>query len=310
MCSVTRPIAKPENEGRFVFNALTSNCNAMQFTVIFEYGINKKGCAAIKAYAQQWESLNTLALGSAAYNAALENITKQFSLCGTNTSKPNQSSINQIRTNERAISAPWELREFNLMTNGQLALVNVKQEPQVKYNGFHSTAISPDAEVEKMVKWVNDNSANIQSGNYEVPLNFPGTTTAFRGGHSLFPTDNSGQIWNGRGNTGPLFIKSDSTRHVFSLNTCSSCHGGETKTQFTHVKPSNFGLQATLSGFLTGVSVADPAGRPAGSPTNRTFNDLLRRNIDMADLLSGSCRKRPFFDLATILTFRPTRMVH
>ncbi|MBD1430589.1 hypothetical protein [Sphingobacterium litopenaei] len=29
-------------EGRFVFNALTSTCNSQEFTVIFEYGINKK----------------------------------------------------------------------------------------------------------------------------------------------------------------------------------------------------------------------------------------------------------------------------
>ena len=295
-------------EGRFVFNALTSNCSPMQFTVIFEYGVNKKSCSAVKAYAKQWSDLNNLALGSPAYNAALENITKQFTLCGTNISKPNQNSINQIRSNDRGIGTPWELREFNLKPNGQLELVDVKQEPQVKYNGFHPSSV--DADVEKMVKWVNDNAEAIKKNNYEVPLNFPNTSIAFRGGHSLFPGDNSGQIWNGRGNSGTQFIIDDTVRHVFSLNTCSSCHGGETITGFTHIKPTGFGTQAALSGFLTGISVTDPANRPQPVATSRTFNDLLRRKIDLANLISNHCIRRPFFDLAHLLTFRPVRMVH
>ena len=297
-------------EGRFVFNALTPTCNSQEFTVIFEYGINKKSCSAVKAFAQEWNSLNSMALGSAAYNSALENITKQFILSGTNPSKPNQNSINQIRTNEIALAFPWELREFNLNTAGQLELVNVKQEPQVKYNGSHSNAVSPVAEVEKLVSWINSNQSAILSNNYEVPLNLPSTSTTFRGGHALFPTNNTAQIWNGRGASGSQFINNDEARHLFSLNTCTSCHGGETNTIFTHIKQRSFGLETTLSGFLTGITVVDPANRPAGSPTSRSFNDLLRRENDLANLVTNNCIDRPVFELAHKLTFNPVRMTH
>jgi len=64
-------------EGRFVFCAvdLNNNCAPLQFTVIFEYGIKKKTCGALKAWAQQWQDLSMHSIGSAAYNSALELIT-------------------------------------------------------------------------------------------------------------------------------------------------------------------------------------------------------------------------------------------
>lgn len=298
-------------EGRFVFEALNNLCNPMEFTVIFEYGINKSSCLAVRAFAEEWNNLNAMVLGSPTYNDALENITNQFTQAGTNSDKPNGNSINQIRTNERAIGAPWELREFNLLVNGQLGLVDVKQEPAVKYNGFNAQAVSPIADVEKLATWVNDHAPAIEDNNYEVPIFLPDSITPFRGGHSLFPADNSSQIWNGRGASGSQFINSDEARHVFSLNACSSCHGGETNTQFLHVRTASFGSEATLSGFLTGVTLADPAGRPIGSPTSRTFNDLLRRNLDLSGLISSTClKKRPFFEIAHKLTFNPVRMTH
>lgn len=297
-------------EGRFVFNALTSSCASQEFTVIFEYGINKKSCSAVKTFAQEWNNLNSMTLGSAAYNSALENITNQFVLSGTSPSKPSQNSINQIRTNEIALASPWEFREFNLNTTGQLELVTVKQEPQVKYNGFHSNAVSPVTEVEKLVNWINSNTSPILSNNYEVPLNLPSTSTTFRGGHSVFPTNNTSQIWNGRGASGSQFINNDEARHIFSLNTCTSCHGGETNTPFKHIEPRSFGFETTLSGFLTGITLSDPANRPAGNPTSRTFNDLLRRENDLASLIANNCINRPVFELAHKLTFNPMRMVH
>jgi hypothetical protein len=39
-------------EGRLVFTALSSSCNPLQFTVIFEYGINKSKCSDVKAFAK------------------------------------------------------------------------------------------------------------------------------------------------------------------------------------------------------------------------------------------------------------------
>ena len=67
---------------------------------------------------------------------------------------------------------------------------------------------------------------------------------------------------------------------LFSLNTCNGCHGAETDTSFLHVFPRSLGQEASLSGFLTGITVDDPI-----DGTVRTFDDLGRRNADLAGLL-------------------------
>ena len=79
------------------------------------------------------------------------------------------------------------------------------------------------------------------------------------GGHALTKAPPAGNSipqvhhWDGTTSNIPLsFITDDTVRHLFSLNTCSGCHGGETQTGFTQVDPVFFGTQATLSGFLTG----------------------------------------------------------
>ncbi len=296
-------------EGRLVFEALNSNCSTKQFTVIFEYGINKKSCNAVSAFATEWNNLNNLVPGSTAYNSALQQITDQFTKCGTNPAKTNQNSINQIRTNEFALGSPWELREFNLLPAGQLALVTVKQEPAQKYNAKIN---NPD--VVRLVSYINGLSSDIENNRYTIPEQVqmnPGTptpTTSFLGGKSHVPSPSS--HWNGAMVAGPAFITSDKARHVFSLNTCSGCHGGETGTVFLHINTANFGSEASLSGFLTGITVTDPAGRPSGAPATRTFNDLEERRLDFNLLVGSVCIQRPLFELVHKLTFDPIRMVH
>lgn len=300
-------------EGRLVYNALSPSCQPLQFTVIFEYGVNKKSCAAIKAYAQEWNNLNALTIGSPEYNDALEQITNQFTLANTGSDDSltiNGSSLNQLRTNENHLNPVWELREFVLVSPGHLSMTTVKQEPAGKYNAKIS-----NTDVERLVNFINTNSASIEANNYTVPNVIPtgGTppTTAFLGGRSLVPTLST--HWNGTSAAGPTFINSDSARHIFSLNTCNGCHGGETNTVFTHIKPAPFGTAAPLSGFLTGITVSDPAGRPAGSPKSRTFNDLERRRVDLANLIDSDCRlggKRGILSIASRLRFKPVRMTH
>ncbi|WP_051200368.1 hypothetical protein [Flavobacterium subsaxonicum] len=296
-------------EGRFVFSAMGANCSPLQFTVIFEYGINKSKCSTVKDFAREWHALDALATGSAAYNNALEHITMQFTQSGTNVNKPNQNSINQIRTDD-FLTSPWELREFNLADTGLLVPATVKQEPAKKYN-----AKINNADVQRLITYVNNNSGIIVNNNYEVPEQVPLTagtttpTTAFLGGkaHTMSP----GHFWNGTATAaGGAFITSDEARHIFSFNTCSGCHGGETNTFFTHVKPAPFGSKAQLSGFLTGITVTDAANRPTGAATVRTFNDLERRRLDLTDFINNRCTNIRVFDLAHVLTFTPVRMTH
>jgi hypothetical protein len=254
-------------EARFVFGAVGPNCQPLPFTVIFEYGVPKKGCLAVKAWGQQWANLSFLPMGSAAYLAALENITDQFSLANANPAKPNGSALNQLRTNEIALKSPWELREFVIKGSHQLEEDTVKQTPDLTLNNtvtlanyFNSPGTTPA----------------ILANNYTVPLTFAGNP--FRGGSSLTPAGGPGGThWNAPG-------INLNARHIFSLNTCNGCHAGETATFFLHVNPQV--SPAGLSGFLTGENIPDVVQGPA---VMHHFNDLARRATDLSTLVNTSC---------------------
>lgn len=277
-------------EGRFIFGALGPNCSPLPFTVIFEYGIRRDGCSGLKAWGQQWASLNGMLIGSPQYNAALAAITEQFVKAGADPLKPNQSALNQLRTNEFAFGPPWQLREFHIAAAdsdaGHLREVTVKQTPDVSLN---KTAPLAD--------YVNQNSLAIKAQQHTVPLDFPPPNGGpFLGGAA--DTD-KGMFWND-GAPALAPIADRLARHMFSLQTCNGCHAGETKTLFTHVSPAPFGVQPQLSAFLTGInsSVPDPAD---GMPI-RNFHDLQDRALGLANLLASSC----FVELRRT----PLRMTH
>jgi hypothetical protein len=161
--------------------------------------------------------------------------------------------------------------------------------------------------------FVNTNAIAIMSDQaYTIPNNIKGVD-------AQMPSEN--YYWNNAG------ITIDEARHKLSLGTCSSCHAGETKTAFTHVKPANFGTMAPLSGFLTGLGadddadadtdpmsffwVKDPANRPASMPVKRGFNDLLRRANDLATFVNTSCGSHgTLVSLVAALNFQPMLSPH
>jgi hypothetical protein len=329
-------------EGRFIFVATDANCQPFagpaHFLVIFEYGVNKTSCGSIHAYAKQWVDLQAFSLGSPAYNNALQAITDQFALANTNNSKPNNNSLDQLRTNEFAIGPlPWELREFHIDTNThKLINVTVVREPQVVFNSQTSTqfGISVPADVVAFGDFVNANAVQVIKDKQELPLTIPvsGTQTAFIAGKA-HTQDPSTFHWDALVNAGAGHITNDTARMHISLNTCSGCHGGETKTgTFTHVDLESGTIH--LSPFLTGLVqpigqpvqfsslpfiVSDPAQRPsAASPAQWPFNDLERRGRDIQDFLSTPCFKFPPgrfplplllpFELAKQLRFTPLTM--
>lgn len=271
-------------EGRFVFTALDSNCNPMQFNVIFEYGVNKTGCAAIKTYAQQWYNLKDLTVGSAAYNTALQAITDQFTLANTNPAKPNGSSLDQLRTNEIDFGNPWELREFNIDSTTHLLFnTTVKQTMQAR---FQSSAL--------LDSYMVQHAGRIKTNTDIVPLvfNFHGRDTAFLAGVAPEPP----LFW---AQPGATLTTNDTVREMLSLNTCNGCHNIETGTGFRQVIPNAFGSPATLSGFLLGIGISNPAEIPG----HWHFADLQRRAIDLAELVNSPCLLTPFH-------FRPLNMAH
>ncbi len=280
-------------EGRFVYGVMdmrptggidpytgqpTPACSPTQFTVIIEYGIDRKGCFAIQNWGQQWYNLKFHALGSPSYNAALQAITDQFTKANVAPLKPNRSALNQLRTNEIAIAnaAPdqfWQLREFRLpQGNGHLFEANAKQTP-------HETLRNTDL----TANYVNANTAAILNGTYVVPdfwlgQKFLTNASDVPGG----PPPPATVFWN----DGPtVAILNRPARHEFSLGTCNSCHHSETNTAFTHIKPAPFGTPAGLSGFMTGIIVSDPAD---GAPV-RNFNEFKRRAIDLDKLVHTPC---------------------
>lgn len=276
-------------EGRFVFGLLDlsgGGCFTLPFTVIFEYGIDVNGCSDLKGWHQQWKDLDNNPVGSPAYNAALEAITRQFTDHGTNPNQlPNQSSLSQLRTNEIALNAPWELREFTLQgpagaTPGELALVTVKQTPDLGLNNTPTLSV-----------FIASVAGDILADQHVVPNRFPTLLDPFLGANSPTPF---AFVWDAPGVLGmPSGVD---LRHKFSLATCSGCHAGETGTTFTHIDPRPPGSASNLSGFLTGMSMPDPRD----NTVTRTFNDLARRQQSMADILNRTCFGLPFLPLPIV----------
>ncbi len=268
-------------EGRFVFSAIdrrSGGCGTLQFTVIFEYGIDRQG-NAVRQWAQQWYNLSSMSFGPQ-FNTALQAITEQFAAAGVAPSKPNGSALNQLRTNEISLANTtpdddWQLREFRLFSSGadagQLRMVTVKLTPDTTRRVADTTA-----------RFINHKTQLILQERHDVPEIWEGNN--FLGGfsdvinlsNSFPPDDNS---WR----DGPtVTITNREARHKFSLNTCNACHATETGTTFTHVKPAAFGTVAGLSGFMTGITVVDPVD---GAPT-RTFNEFERRALDLDQLVN------------------------
>ncbi|QEC69677.1 hypothetical protein FRZ67_21115 [Panacibacter ginsenosidivorans] len=326
----------PAGEGRMIFCLINSDCSkAEDFTLIFEYGINKPDvCDSLRNWATQWYNLKDLTLGSPEYLTALQKITDQFTLCGTNPNKTNQSCIDAVRTNEVALASSdathpprWEFREFGLNPHSHaLVQKTVSQAPADKYN-----VQIDNTDVERMVKFINENDSLIDVENYNVPDvydSFP-----FLAGKSTILDTPIGlptkpYHWDGvENNKTAAFIKSTTTRHVFSRNVCSGCHAGEVQTFFTHVDPVFFGTQATLSGFLTGKAGRGGAIDSDGDSTNdvfkvkdaanrgtttqdrfHTFSDIKRRAMDLKQVATTACAT--VFSLRNNLMFHPVGAVH
>lgn len=258
-------------EGRFIFavvDPFNGGCQERPWTVILEYGVPLNSCNAVKQWAQDWSALDTMLPGSAIYNSALQALTDVFAAPGADSSKPNHSAINQIRTNENALNPLWELREFRLVdpTPSMLSQTTVADTPDISFN--------------------NTSTVNaILGGASMAPL---------LGGAADVPTPSF--FWDGNPSAPGV------PRHEFSLGTCNGCHGGESDTFFVHVNPAPTLLSFVpmLSDFLTGTDVIDPTPPPITSfpppntvdpvdGTQRFFDDLDRRETDINNVASMVC---------------------
>jgi hypothetical protein len=269
-------------EARFIFgfvaNANSPNCAPRPFSVIFEFRVHKCSCEGVRDWAKAWKNLNNFVPGSATYNALLENLTEQFVKANSNPARPNGSSIGQVRSNEIALAAPWELREFQL--------------PQFPFSAklFESTANDTAIDTfNNTVTFKNWVLGLNPAAPARVPLIFQ--TLNFQGSNPQMPSP--AFFWNAPG----LVVGDNPKRFTASLDACNGCHARETGTVFVHVDPSTpLNNPATLSGFLTGITVNDPAF--AG--ITHDFDDLARREIDIMQVAGMTCAKLQPINVAVV----------
>ncbi|WP_263436629.1 CARDB domain-containing protein [Stigmatella hybrida] len=247
-------------EGRFVFGVLDAQGRPLEFTLILEYTLPGSSPEAILAWARDWHALGQLGLGSANYKAKLQQITDRFTAAGVMPSRPFGSAINHVRTNEAALSTLWEMRDFSLSAEG-LKPAATALTPDFGFN--NSNALG---------NFIRANEDAILAEQHQVPAVFSGAP--FLAAGVRVPDETF--FWRAPS-------VSVEARHKFSLNTCSGCHAGETKTDFTHILPRAAGQASNLSLYMRGVSVKDPVGT-----VTRTFDDIGRRAEDMAALVCGS----------------------
>jgi hypothetical protein len=283
-------------EGRLVFTLYRHNnnvCQPMGIMVIFEYGIKGGSCSTVKQWHQRWKNLDAHAIGSAAYNAALEDITRDFTDFGSNPAQvPNQSALNQLRVNEVGLHTPepWQLREFHLASlknapPGQLVLFPVARTPADTFSG--SATLS---------QFLADNAGDILLDKHDVPLRYPTSADSFRGVTPEIPGSSTGTFWNADVSG---LVDGAEVRRKFSLNTCNACHARETDTLFTHITGGGargLGQTTELSEFLTGTV---PWFTEPVTHQNIHYDDLQEREERMSDLLSASCGRMLSFKKAS-----------
>lgn len=262
----------------------SNNCLAASFSVIFEYRVPKCECEDVRAWANAWIKLNGAVPGSNSYNGLLEKLTRTFTDRNANPARSNRSAIGQVRTNEVSLDPVqriWEIREFQLrqMPWSFLRETTTADTPD---DSFNNTNTFGDFVLETIVG----------TAGPSVPLFYPlGSSKNFLGAHPQTPNPGT-TFWNAP-NLNVSNSDEDKGRHLASLGACNGCHARETGLlSFQHIRSFMGPLPTVLSGFLTGITVTDPAG----SGTVRTFDDLDRREVDINKVARMACGQ---FSLAT-----------
>jgi len=198
----------------------------------------------------------------------------------------NGSAIGQVRTNERRLGLPWEMREFTLQASpihGKLLHETVKNTPDPSHN-----------RTPLLSQWI-----AVHSGQ-PVPRQFGGVDfigSSNRYGPGAAPAN---PPWNG--SPANATVK----RFTFSSNTCGGCHLNETGTPFTMVHANGpLNAAAGLAGFLTGITVDDAEyGAPPLPGATHSFNDLVRRAQMLDQIAAKSCfllPRLPFLQLPELM---------
>ena len=206
-------------EARLVYGLMRGQ-SPLLFNVIFEYKIPGQATRQnLIEWARQWRLL--VKEGGAnqfpeSYLASLQAITQQYAT---------KSHLSQVRTNERLLISPWELREFVLDAGtGALKANTVAMNPQQRF-----ADTNPQLQA-ILKKYLDDNRGAIKNSSHHVPDRLAPNDTPFAGAVSHTP--GARFSWK---TTRPPGV-SDHVISNFSLNTCNGCHGGDGPgVSFVHV---------------------------------------------------------------------------
>jgi Ricin-type beta-trefoil lectin domain-like len=264
----TGAVSTPPADGRCMTHADEAS------TIILEFSPAKANENDVVSWAKKWHALGSMAFGPS-YRTELAKLTEEVLKTGR---------LLRIRTNEAPGGVRWTFTEFEHDPGTKfLKRSTVKQSPAETLHTQNSAFLG---------QWIVNNKAAIQGtktvgrdflgypvSNYYMPTTSSGTI--LRGAFNrLDSTVASSFFWNAA-NPGIFQGEFDELRHLFSLATCSGCHGRETDTGFLHIQSSDAGA-ATISNFLSGpLTVADPV-----TGENRQFDEMGRREEDLKALVS------------------------
>ena len=207
----------------------------------------------------------------------------------------------QLRTNEGALGEVQEAREFDY-ADGELVPNPVAATPDVRF-------MQDPKIVRALTKYINDNDDSIRKVMHSIPakIDDPGDSKKeipFLAGSALMPVSTGGEkgsfYWDAKR------IRDREALRVFSLNTCSGCHCGETSTAFYHIHPRRAGEASELSKFLRLDDSKFEVDPPNGRGRKVEFNEMAERAVVLQALLNPHLTER---QIARLLK-RRTRGVH
>jgi hypothetical protein len=258
--------------------------------IILEYSNVQKNMCELQAFAKRWYDLSSLNRNTTTYRDELASIVSTVTNANSMPNNPNGSALARIRTNEKIFGiAPtsisstgtsfdwettsWELRQFELsatthylenklMTNTPDKMNSSTVGPE-KYNSNLTGYVQDKPFYTDVIEWVygsNTKKQRVLNGNYNLPQHLLATSSILNKEMAEFYDFGKNGlpsyiIQTGNENIDAPNFEVKNIRHQLSLNTCQGCHGADTKTTFTHIKPLGVGKknQANYWQIIPGV---------------------------------------------------------
>lgn len=239
--------------------------------VILEYANTQTTECDVKDLGQQWKDLSNYDINSNNYLVVLQNITNLVTSRNANPNGVNGSAISQVRTSSKLFtignSSPnnvwepmnWEFREFRLNSSGLLVNRATRNMPfennNYKRNSTSNAWFNSGFSSSGIVNWIYgvngpSHKFSVMNGNHNIPEHLLQPSSELKEelqtyyGLGFWSNDFPDDVYDDATYTSFASPQEKEIRHQLSLNTCSGCHAGETKTMFSMIQPLGYGEEA------------------------------------------------------------------